>query len=108
MESAGKVIMGCSFLIVGVGVGYWMYFEPEGLNPQWRLWAAELFPVGFVLGGAFLIADAFGCSWFAIRVPQILVVGLLVLLHWIAYFAPGWRMHRECCLPRCAASGLAP
>ena len=89
MESAGKLFMGCSFLIVGVGVGYWMNLEPEGLNPQWGLWAAELFPVAFVLCGVFLIADAFGCSRFAIRILQILVVGLVVLLHWIAYFARG-------------------
>ena len=66
-----------------------MYLEPEGLNSVWGLWAAALFPAGFVLGGAFLIADAFGSSRFAIRILQILLVGFVVLLHWIAYFARG-------------------
>ncbi|MEO8741202.1 MAG: hypothetical protein ABI537_16070 [Casimicrobiaceae bacterium] len=78
--------MGCAFLLLGFGVGFMMYLQPEGLNPEWGLWAAELVPVIFALAGIYIIADAFGYPRVAVRMVQGLLVGMLSLLHWIAFF----------------------
>jgi hypothetical protein len=85
-ETVGKIFMGVAFLIAGIGVGYMMFLQPEGLNPEWGLWAAELAPAMFALAGIYLISDALGYSRFALRLLQALLVCMLLLLHWIAYF----------------------
>jgi hypothetical protein len=88
-ETVGKMAMGGLFLIAGVGVGYMMFLQPEGLNPEWGLWAAEVAPAMFALAGIYLISDALGYPRFALRLLQVLLVVLLLMLHWITFFVTG-------------------
>lgn len=81
-----KSFMGFGFLLAGLGVGVMMYLQPEGLNPAWPLWAAELVPVMFAIGGVYMICDALGYLGVAARLLQALLVCMLVVLHWIAFF----------------------
>ena len=50
------VAFGTVALIIGVGSGYFMYTQPEGLNPEWPIWMALLAPAVFTLGGLHMIA----------------------------------------------------
>ncbi len=63
-----------------------MYLQPEGLNPEWPLWAAEIVPLMFAIAGVYLICDASGYLGVAVRLLQALLVCMLVVLHWIAFF----------------------
>ena len=87
--TAGKAFIGGGFMVLGVGVGYWMYRSPEGLNPEWGLWIAEVVPAAFAIGGMFLVADAFGFRRLAVRLLQLLMWCMLLLAHWIAFFVTG-------------------
>lgn len=78
--------MGFAFLLAGLGVGVMMYLQPEGLNPEWPLWAAELVPLLFAIAGIYLICDALGYLGVAVRLLQVLLVCMLLVLHWIAFF----------------------
>ncbi|MES1245430.1 MAG: hypothetical protein ABUT39_27750 [Acidobacteriota bacterium] len=77
---------GLAFLLVGLGTGYLMVTQPEGLNLQWPLGMALLAPAVFVLGGLHLIAAGLGQP----RLANAMVVGILVALwaivHWAAFF----------------------
>jgi hypothetical protein len=78
-------VLGAAFLLLGVGIGYWMFRQPEGLNPDWNIWVAELAPATFAMGGIYLISDALGYPRFAVRFLQAIMVAFLIMLNWYAF-----------------------
>jgi hypothetical protein len=84
----GLTLFGLLFLIVGMGVGYTMYRQPEGLNPGWPLWLAMMAPALFAFGGLHLMATGFGFPRLSIVMIQAVLVAFFGIFNWIAFFAP--------------------
>lgn len=73
-------------VIVGVGIGYFMYTQPEGLNPEWPLWMAMLVPALFVLGGLHMTAAGLDQPRLSIAMLRAILVCFFAILHWAAFF----------------------
>jgi hypothetical protein len=73
-------------VIVGVGVGYLMYTQPEGLNPEWPLGMAMLAPALFVLGGLHMIAAGLNQTRLSIAMLRAILVCFWAILNWAAFF----------------------
>jgi hypothetical protein len=84
----GLTLFGLLFLIVGMGVGYAMYRQPEGLNPGWPFWLAMMAPALFAFGGLHLMATGFGCPRLSIIMIQAVLVAFFGIFNWIAFFTP--------------------
>jgi hypothetical protein len=81
-----QVACGLFTLIVGVGIGYFMYTNPEGLNPEWPIGMALLAPAVFVLGGVLIIADALQQTHLSIAMVRALLFCFWAIVHWAAFF----------------------
>lgn len=81
-----QVAFGVFTLIVGVGIGYLMYTNPEGLNPAWPMWMAMLAPAVFVLGGLHVIAAGLDRPRLSSLTLLAVVFCLGVIVHWAAFF----------------------
>lgn len=73
-------------LIIGVGAGYLMYTQPEGLNPDWPMWMALLAPAVFALGGLHMIAVGLGQPRLSSAMFGALLVCLWAIVNWAAFF----------------------
>lgn len=73
-------------LIVGVGLGYFMYTHPEGLNPEWPIGMALFAPAVFALGGLHMIAAGLGRPRLSSNLLLAIVFVLLAIVHWAAFF----------------------
>ena len=82
----GLVFFGIVALIVGFGSGYLMYAYPQGLNPAWPIWMAMLAPAVFILGGIHMVAAGLGRPGVAQATVQAIVVCLLAIANWAAFF----------------------
>lgn len=82
----GPVGFGILALIIGLGAGYFMYTQPEGLNPDWPIWMALLAPALFVLAGLHMIAAGLNRPRLADAMIRALLVCLLAVVHWAAFF----------------------
>jgi len=80
------VPLGIVAVLVGLGSGYLMVQYPEGLNPAWPLWMALVAPVVFVLGGLLIIANGFGHSRYSGIMVAGVVLCLLAIVNWAAFF----------------------
>jgi len=85
-DSVLRILMGLIFTAVGMGVGWLMYLHPEGLNPSWPLWMAELAPGAFVLAGMFLVVTAAGFARLGIALLRILLLCMLVIFNFAVFF----------------------
>lgn len=83
---SGQVAFGLFTLIVGVGIGYFMYTRPEGLNPEWPLEMALIVPAVFVLGGFLLIAEALDQTRLSIAMIRAMLFCFWAIVHWAAFF----------------------
>jgi ABC-type cobalamin transport system permease subunit len=83
---SGQVAFGLFTLIVGVGIGYFMYAYPEGLNPEWPLAMAFVVPALFVLGGVLIIADTLQQTRLAIAMIRAIIFCFWAMIHWAAFF----------------------
>lgn len=83
---------GVVVLIIGVGIGYLMYTNPEGLNPAWPMGMAMLAPAAFVLAGLHVIAAGLGRSRLSGALLLAIVFCLWAIVHWAAFFTP----HIQC------------
>ncbi|HTG35485.1 MAG TPA: hypothetical protein VLB76_21400 [Thermoanaerobaculia bacterium] len=83
----GLVFIGIVTLIVGLGCGYLIYAYPQGLNPAWPIWMAMLAPAVFILGGMHMIAAGLGRPGFAHATVRAIVVCLLAIANWAAFFS---------------------
>lgn len=82
----GLVGFGVIALIIGVGVGYFMYTQPENLNPSWPLGMALLAPALFVLAGLHMIAAGLNQTRLSNAMIRVILVCLLAVVHWAAFF----------------------
>jgi hypothetical protein len=73
-------------VLVGLGSGYLMVEYPEGLNPAWPIWIALVVPIAFVLGGLLIITNGLGYSTFSGIMLTIVVLCLLAIVNWAAFF----------------------
>ena len=80
--------MGFVFLAVGLGVGYLMITQPQGLNPSWPLGAALLVPAVFAAGGLHMIAAGLGY-------PSVSAAMLKFILIGAAFLAAAVRLRRS-------------
>ncbi len=85
-EKIGLTLFGFLFLIVGLGVGYMMYTQPEGLNPEWPLWLAMTAPVVFAFGGLHLLATGLGFPRLSIVMIQAVLIAFFGIFNWVAFF----------------------
>jgi hypothetical protein len=86
-----QIAFGIFTVMVGVGIGYFMYTSPEGLNPQWPLGMALLAPAVFVLGGLHIIAASLNQLRFANAMLLAVVFGLFAIVHWAAFFTKNFQ-----------------
>jgi len=82
----GAIPMGIIAVLVGLGTGYMMLTQPEGLNPEWPLWMALVAPLVFVLGGLLLIAHGLELPGFSSVMMAAVVLCLLAIANWAAFF----------------------
>jgi len=82
----GAVAFGVFTLIVGVGMGYFMYTHPEGLNPEWPIWAALLAPALFVLGGLHIIGAELNKTGLSSVTLRAILFCFWAVLNWAAFF----------------------
>ena len=80
------IAFGIVALIVGVGSGYFMYTQPEGLNPEWPIWMALLAPAVFTLGGLHVIAAGLRQTRLSNAMLGAIVFCLWAIVHWAAFF----------------------
>jgi hypothetical protein len=85
-EKIGLTLFGFLFLIVGLGVGYMMYTQPEGLNPEWPLWLAMTAPAVFAFGGLHLLATGLGFPRLSIVMIQAILMAFFGIFNWAAFF----------------------
>jgi hypothetical protein len=81
-----QIVMGLIFTAVGMGVAWLMYSHPEGVNPSWPLWMAELAPGVFVLAGMFLVVSAAGFTRLGFALLRILLLCMLVIFNFAVFF----------------------
>lgn len=86
------VAFGIFTLAVGVGIGYFMYTRPEGLNPEWPIWMALLVPAVFTLGGLHMIAAGLDQPRLSIFMLRGILFCFWAIVHWAAFFTT----HIEC------------
>jgi hypothetical protein len=91
-EKIGLTLFGFVFVVVGLGVGYLMYTQPEGLNPEWPLWLGMMAPAVFAFGGLFLMARALDCPRLSMMMLRILLLGFFGIFNWAAFFTT----HMQC------------
>lgn len=80
------VAFGIVTLVVGVGIGYFMYTRPEGLNPEWPIWMALLVPAVFTLGGLHMIAAGLDRPRLSIAMLRGILFCFWAIVHWAAFF----------------------
>ena len=80
------VAFGTVALIIGVGSGYFMYTQPEGLNPEWPIWMALLAPAVFTLGGLHMIAAGLDQPRLSIAMLRGILFCFWAIVHWAAFF----------------------
>ena len=80
------VAFGIFTLVVGVGIGYFMYTRPEGLNPEWPIWMALLVPAVFTLGGLHMIAAGLDQPRLSIAMLRGILFCFWAIVHWAAFF----------------------
>ena len=80
------IAMGIVFLAVGLGVGYLMITQPQGLNPSWPLGAALLAPAVFALGGLHMIASGLGYPSISALMLKAIMICFLAIANWAAFF----------------------
>ena len=73
-------------LLIGLGSGYLIVEYPEGLNPAWPIWIALVVPIVFVLGGVLIVANGLGYPKFSGIMVTIVVLCLLAIVNWAAFF----------------------
>jgi len=73
-DKAPRILFGILAIVIGAAVGWLMYLHPEGLNPKWPLWMAELAPAAFVIAGMQMTATGLGFP----RLGSLLITALLV------------------------------
>ncbi len=83
---SSQFAFGLFTLIVGVGIGFFMYSQPENLNPEWPLWAAFLVPAVFILGGLLIIAEALQQPRLSIAAMRAILFCFCAIIHWAAFF----------------------
>ena len=83
----GLFAFGAVFLIVGVALGYFMVAYPEGLNPDWPIWAALLAPAAFALGGLHMMAEALRRPRLSGLMLRAILVCLWAIVNWAAFFS---------------------
>ena len=81
-----RILMGLIFTAVGLGVGWLMYAQPEGLNPQWPLWVAELAPAAFAVAGMFLVVTGAGLERLGAAMLRILLLCMLAIFNFAVFF----------------------
>lgn len=81
-----QVAFGLFTLIVGVGIGYLIYTNPEGLNPEWPIWMALLAAAVFALGGLLIIAEALHQTRLSIAMLRAILFCFWAIIHWAAFF----------------------
>jgi hypothetical protein len=85
-EKIGLTLFGFLFLIVGLGVGYMMYTQPGGLNPEWPLWLAMVAPALFAFGGLHLLATGLGFPRLSIVMVRAILIAFFGIFNWTAFF----------------------
>ena|SRR5450631_1543940 len=90
-EKIGLTFFGFLFVVVGLGVGYMMYMQPEGLNPEWPLWLAMMAPAVFAFGGLFLMARALGFPSLSMMMLRVILLGFFGIFNWAAFFTTHYR-----------------
>ena len=80
------IAFGIFTLVVGVGIGYFMYTRPEGLNPEWPIWMALLVPAVFTLGGLHMIAAGLDQPRLSIAMLRGILFCFWAIVHWAAFF----------------------
>jgi hypothetical protein len=79
--------MGIVFLAVGLGVGYLMISQPQGLNPSWPLGAAMLVPAVFAAGGLHMVASGLGFAGVSAAMLKVIMVCFWAIANWAAFFS---------------------
>ncbi len=78
---------GLVFLAVGLGIGYLMLSQPQGLNPSWPPGAAMLVPAVFAAGGLHMVASGLGFSSLSAAMLKAIMACFWAIANWAAFFS---------------------
>jgi hypothetical protein len=87
MNRGAQVAFGIFTLAFGVGMGYLIYTNPEGLNPAWPMGMAMLAPALFVFGGLHVIAAGLDQPRLSIAALRAILFCFWAILNWAAFFS---------------------